>query len=189
MVAPDGSAVKNRFHINEVKTFFGAGIGYRFNRVSVQTGFYAGRKIYTAGPGDYRPKPGSYLDRVDLRKTDADCYIYDIPLSIRYDVVQKRRFSVYAVTGVSSYLLKKEKYRYHYFRSGMYRKIDTTFKGNKNLFSVANFSIGFEQKLSNAFYLQAEPFFKIPLSGLGEGKVRLYSAGLQFGLKYQPLKK
>lgn len=183
--AADASGIKS-ISIDNIKPVYGAGLGYRFNKkLSIQTGFYKGKKIYKAGPGDYKVKPGSYVAKII--SADAECVIYDIPLTIKYDFFQRRRYNIYATSGLSSFILKRETYDMHFFNPmGTYRHMAYTYKNNKNYLSVFNFSLGFEHKISNAIFVQAEPYIKLPIAGLGEGDVKLYSAGLQLGFKYQP---
>jgi hypothetical protein len=188
-VAMDATAL-NRFRIKQMRPVFGAAVGYRINnRLGVQTGFYAGKKIYQAGPGDYKTKPGSYLSMVEMMRIGADCNIYEIPLSIRYDILAGKRSRVYAIAGLTSVIMQRETYDYHYRYNNMYRMLDTTYNGNKHLFSVLNVSAGYEMKISKTLHIQAEPYINFPLSGVGEGKVKLYSTGLRAGIKYTPVKK
>jgi hypothetical protein len=187
-IAGDAIGVK-KFTTKDIKPVYGAGFGYRFNnRLSVQTGFFAGKRIYTAGPDDYRVKPGSYIAKII--SADAECIIYDIPLLMRYDVFQRKKYNIYVTTGLSSFLLKRETYDMHFFNpSGTYRRMSYTYKDNNDFFSIVNVSVGFEHKLSDAFFIQAEPYIKMPLSGVGEGDVKLYSTGLQLGIRYQPVRR
>lgn len=186
-VAGEATGIKN-ISIKETKPVYGIGIGYRFNkRFTVQTGFYFGKKVYAAGAGDYKVKPGSYIAK--FISAQAECYIYDIPLTLRYDVIHRKMSNFYITTGLSSFILKRETYDMHFFNpSGSYRHMPYTYKHNVDYFSVFNLSLGYEHKLSNALYIQAEPYLKVPITGLGEGSVKLHSAGLQLGIRYHPLK-
>ncbi len=187
-IGAEASGVKFlSFPNSPVTPRYGAGVGFQINkRISVQTGFYAGRKKYIGGPGDYHPKPGSYWGMVDIKKVDASCLIYDIPVTLRYNFVQKSALIFYGTAGVSSFIMKKEDYRYHYNYNNYYYISDKSYTGNKNLFSMLIISAGLEKKLGAQFSFLAEPYLSFPLSGVGEGSVKLYSAGLQIGLKYSP---
>ncbi|MEO5999068.1 MAG: hypothetical protein ABIN89_20000 [Chitinophagaceae bacterium] len=186
-VAGDATGIK-KISTKEIKPVYGIGVGYSFNnRLSVQTGFYAGKKIYTAGPDDYKVTPGSYVAKII--SAQAECYIYDIPISVRYNVFQRKMYNVYFTTGLSTYIFKRETYDMHFYNpTGTYRRMSYTYHHNTDYLSILNLSLGFERKLSNAFYIQAEPYLKLPLAGLGEGNVKLYSGGLQLGIKYQHIK-
>lgn len=188
--ADAGSVKLLSFKNNKITAKYGVGVGYQINKkFSVQTGFYASRKKYIAGPGDYNPKQGSYLDTIQIIKVDASCLVYDIPLTLRYNALLKARTIYYVTAGISSFIMKKEDYYYHYLRNYIYDQSSWTYTGNKNLFAVLNFSAGIEKKLSPYVFIQAEPSVSIPLSGIGEGRVKLYSTALQLSIKYQPPKK
>ena len=187
-IAADATDIKS-ISVKQSKPLFGVGIGYGFNkRLSVQTGFYFGKKVYNAGPDDYKVKEGSYIAKII--RADAQCYIYDIPFTIRYDAFHQKKLNLYFTTGLSSYILKRETYDIHFFNPmGSYKFMSYTYTHNVNYLSVFNLSIGYDYKVSESLNILAEPYLKLPLAGLGEGSVKLYSAGLQVGIKYQPLKK
>jgi hypothetical protein len=166
------------------------GIGYQLNKkISVQTGFNISRKKYIAGAGDYNPKAGSYWSTVEIKKVDANCLVFEIPLAVRYNIAKTASAVFYATTGLSSFIMKSEDYDYYYIRNNTWYESSHTYTGNKNLFSVWSLSIGLEKKITSAFSLLAEPSVSIPVSGVGDGRVKLFSAGIQLGAKYQPFKK
>jgi hypothetical protein len=170
---------------------YGVGIGYQLNKkVSIQTGFYASWKKYIAGPEDYNTKHGTYWDTVKILKVDASCLVYDIPIILRYNFLQNRTTTLYTTAGISSFIMKQEDYTYHYndYYNNYHAK-PKTYTGNKNLFAVFDLSAGIEKKISSNFSILAEPSIGIPVGGVGEGSVKLYSTALQLGLKYSPSKK
>lgn len=188
--ADAGSVKLLSFKNSTIVPKYGIGIGYQFSRnLSIQTGFYIASKKYSAGAGDYHVKPGSYWDTYKLTSVDAVCKVYDIPISIRYDFAANGSVKYYAMAGLSSYLMKKEDYNYYYLRWGMPAEKYYTYTGNSHLFSNLNFSLGIEKKISGNLSLQVEPSVSLPISGVGDGKVKLYSASLIAGIKYLPFKK
>ncbi len=180
-----------RFDIQNEGNVYGAEIGYHVNNwLAVQAGFHAGRKIYFAGKGDYKWGSSYPLDSIKSLKIDADCLIFDLPLSLRFDLLHHQSNALYAIAGISSFLMNSEVYNYHITtQSNWYYKSLMKYRGNFDWFSSINLSVGFEQRLFRYFYLQAEPYAKLPIAGVGAGSVKLYSLGLQVGLKYQPLKR
>jgi hypothetical protein len=56
---------------------------------------------------------------------------------------------------------------------------------NNEWFKVLNLSAGVQRAIGERWHLQAEPFVKVPLSGVGEGDVLLSSWGVFMGFKYQ----
>jgi hypothetical protein len=187
LVAPDISSVQFK---NSGKLGFnvGATINYRFsNRWSLQTGLIYTRKMYTAAASDYHPPKGSWTYSIDLDKVEGDCYMWDIPLNIRYDLNTNTRNRFFVSGGLSSYLMKKETYDYYYTYNGVYDHREKSYVTHLNhWFNIMNVSGGFEHSFNRKFSLQLEPYVKIPLQGIGFGSVDLSSYGIYFSLRYKP---
>jgi Outer membrane protein beta-barrel domain len=190
-LGPDIGSVKLfSFNNSSVAAKYGVGVGYQLNKKwSIQTGFYAANKKYTAGPNDYHPKEHSYWSYVTITKVYAECMIYEIPLMLRYNFLQQSSVSYYATIGLSSYLMKEEDYNYHYIAYNVPAEKYYSYTGNKHLFSTLSLSGGIEKKISNVLSLQFEPSVSLPLSGVGDGKVKLFSTAIMLGIKYLPFKK
>ena len=84
--------------------------------------------------------------------------------------------------------MKKEKYKYEYvYPSGTsYSYTHTVNNENKHYFSILTLSGGYTRKISNRLSLTAEPYIKIPLTGIGYCNVKLNSAGLLFSASFNP---
>jgi hypothetical protein len=186
-VASDGNAVQGS-NIKKLSAMYGVGVGYNLNsRFVIQTGLYGGSKRYSADSSAYYRKPG-YWRMVKIRNIDADCFVYNIPLSLRYNITNGRVGKLYGVAGLSSYFMQKETYDYYYsyYNVDSLRHRKEVYGDNNHLFAVLDLSAGYEHKFSKHFSILGEPYLKLPLKGIGEGKVHLYSAGVMFGLKFQP---
>ncbi len=174
----------------KMKLLTGAGFGYTFNnRWTVSSGFYAGRKIYSADKEQYKPTdPLPYYNYIE--KINADCKVYEIPVSIAYNFSSSEKHNVFASVGLSSYIMKRESYDYLYNYSGTsYTNTKTVSNENKHYFSVLTLSGGYKININKTFSLTAEPYFKLPLSGVGYGKVKLNSAGVLFSVDISPFRK
>jgi hypothetical protein len=184
-----GSVKLLTFNKSSIAAKYGIGLGFDISKkLSVQSGIYISNKKYSGGQGDYTAKTGTYLSTVAITKVDALCLIYEVPISIRYRFLQNKHYSFFATTGASSYIMKKEDYNYFYRRYNMPYSKFYSYSGNQHLFSTATVSIGAEKYLSKQFSIQIEPVFSVPLYGVGEGSVKLFSTSLQLGLKYRPFK-
>lgn len=185
----EASGVK-LFSTDKITARYGLGLGYQLNKnISVQTGFYTSSKKYTATGSAYKTKPGSYWNMVDIKTIEANCRVYEIPLSVVYNFTPGKKINVFASAGLSSYIMKKEDYRFYYERYGTAHQANANYKGNKNLFSVLRLSAGIEKKISRNFSITASPGIAIPLSGVGEGEVKLYSTDISIGIKLTPFQK
>lgn len=186
-LAPELSFIKGN-EKGPYKLAYGGGVGYTFsNRWNVQAGVYITQKKYIAGPTDYKAKPGTYYYNLTIYHINAECRITEIPLSVTYNVMQRKRQSIFVSTGFSSLIMNKERYNYHYERiNGAYGNSTYTYRTNNfYLFAATQVSAGYQYKLNNKFSVSASPYIKIPLYGVGEGSVKITSAGMMMGLQYQ----
>lgn len=177
----------------KLKAEFGAGIGYQVSKkFAVRTGFYTGRKVYTADPKDYNPPSNFWSYYPNLKSIDADCKVYEIPVVIDYTISQNKKQSWFVSAGLSSLLMKKETYEYYYKpnTSPTYVTYSRTIENqNKHYFSVLNLSGGYTRNISKSFSLRAEPYAKVALGGIGYGKVKLNSGGVLISAIIKPFAK
>lgn len=175
-----------------LETVKGVGIGYQINeRFSLRTGFYTARKIYTAEAKDYKftGTVGNYYP--NLKSVDGDCIVYEIPLLLNYNFVKGDRSSWFVSGGLSTLLMHQEEYNYYYkpWPTGSYvHKKWAVSDKNKHYFSLVALSAGYTRKLNERLYIQAEPYMRLPLNGVGEGKIELKSAGVLFSIGFKPWK-
>jgi hypothetical protein len=140
-------------------------------------------KNYVATGYDFNYGSSSW----DLDHAVGNCNMLEIPLTLRYDFGRIGKASFFVDGGFSSYLMKKEAYTY-YWKGG--RTSGATYNTNKNyLFSIVTLSAGVEESLCKRLSIQAEPFVKLPLTGIGHGNIQLSSYGISFTLRYTPAQK
>ena len=114
--------------------------------------------------------------------------MWDIPVNVRYNIAPRKSSNFFASAGLSSYLMKEEDYNYFYYYNGNpVNRFRSYYTDDKQWFSVLNLSVGYERKISKTLSLQAEPFFKQPLKGIGFGSVKLNTTGFFISAKYRPL--
>ena len=166
---------------------YGAGLSYNFKkRVTVRAGFYSSKKIYTATPDQYNAPIYPNLTEIY-----ADCRVYEIPVSLSYNFWQRKNHNWFGSAGLSSFLMKNEYYDYRYKTPTGYtynykKEISNE---NKHYFAVLTLSGGYQYQLNKKISLQAEPYVKLPLSGIGLGKVKLNSSGILFTVTVLPFAK
>lgn len=165
----------------------GLHIAYHLNRRwSLNTGIIFTRKNYDAAGKDYNPPKHYWTNYVDLKGLSGYCEMWDIPLNVRYNFTPEKRLQWFANTGLSTYIMRKQYYEYYYTRNNISGVRDWTYESQQNHWlSVLNISGGFEKRLKRPFTLQVEPFAKIPLAGVGFGKMKIATYGAYFILKYR----
>ena len=187
-VGPDLSSVGN--NTGKVKMMLGAGLGFKISeRLSIRSGLFIGRKIYTADPEDYNPPSNFWSYYPNLKSIDADCKVLDIPINLDYKFGLTKTHNWFVSAGASSFFMKKEVYNFYYKPANSQQYVYYTRKfenENKHYFSILNLSGGFSKKISPALTIQAEPYMKIAMKGVGYGKVKLNSAGFVMTASFQP---
>jgi len=167
---------------------YGMGLSYSLSKQwSIRAGFYAGHKIYSADSTEYH---SSYYPP-KLERIDANCLVYEIPVNAVYNFPVSKKHNWFIAGGLSSYLMKEETYEYFYNNAwGQPQYYSHTYKNvNTHIFSVINMSGGYQYHFTDRLSLLAEPNVKIPVSGIGSGKVKLNSGGILFSLGFKPFLK
>jgi hypothetical protein len=174
------------------KTGFSGGIGVSigvFKRISLQTGLKYSVKDYGTDNYGYsfkNPRIKSIISEID-----ASCAVLEIPLIASYQVMEDSRKSIDINAGMSSYFMLKEDYTFRYTaESGIKDRVQHVSGKNQHYFGVVDLSATYYVKLKKKkFKLGLEPFVKIPLTGVGEGRVNLKSSGVSLKLRYDLGKK
>jgi hypothetical protein len=121
--------------------------------LSITTGAAYAKKIYDSDFSLYRPNT-SYVFKVAPTNVHANCDVIDIPLNVNYKVFDNNRNSITVSTGLSSYLMLKEKYSYTY--DGSYqRPQDFEVKNqNQHYLGIANIGVEFQHKINNKISIE-----------------------------------
>jgi hypothetical protein len=167
---------------------YGIGLNYAVSKkLSIRTGFFAGRKKYSADSSEYY---SSYYP-ANLQKIEANCLVYEIPINLVYNFPAAKKHNWFIAGGLSSYLMKKETYDYFYKNAwGQPQYYTRTYKNeNTHIFSVINISGGYQYHFTDRLSLMAEPYVRVPVGGIGSGKVKLNSGGVLFSLGFKPFLK
>jgi hypothetical protein len=168
----------------------GAGIGYSIkDKIVLRTGFYSGHKVYSAAGDSYHGTTAFYQYYPYLEKVNADCKVYEIPFSVIFNFAKRKKHNFFTSAGVSSLLMKKENYDYFYKYTATgttHEKSWSVSNENKHYFSVLTLSGGYQHSLGKKMIFMAEPYIKMPLSGVGAGKVKMGSTGVLFTVGIKP---
>lgn len=160
--------------------------GYRFTRKwSLNTGILYTKKAYTALGEDFYPPKLGWFNSIEIKSVEGDCVMFDIPITIRFNLLALPKTKLFISTGLSTYFMTQETYDYHYTYSGTYGRREMIYRDMEvHPFSIINLSAGIEQTLHKKISLQAEPYLKTPFNGVGFGNIRLNSIGAYLSLKY-----
>lgn len=155
---------------------------YHFSsKLSVSGGVSYSKKIYFADEGiESYPgtNPNWTLDRVN-----ANCDVIDIPINLTYYLNGYSASGFVFGAGLSTYFMLTEDYDIIY--NSPWPEGSQFFRNeNQHFLGVLNASVGYRKQLNPVLSLQAEPYLKIPIQGIGAGDLDLYTSGLRLTLKY-----
>ena len=177
-----GTGINN---LGAVKPVYGAGLQYSSGKLFVRTGVLVTKKIYAAKDKDYNRKGGTWMSNVTFDNINANCKVLEVPVTVGYQIRSNKKINEYVAVGSSSFFMKQEDYLFYFKgQSGNDTTRAAGFKNNSNhYFSSISFSAGIEQKVTRKLSITAEPQIKIPVSGIGFGKIKLYGIGMLLSAK------
>ncbi|TCC98170.1 outer membrane beta-barrel protein [Pedobacter psychroterrae] len=164
------------------------GVGVTKN-LSLQTGVHYSIKDYHTN--NYAYKFSNERVQGLISGVEASCLVLEIPLLVSYRISENYKRSIDLNAGISSYFMLREDYTFKYTpQSGIEDRFVERRNENQHYLSVVDLSATYFIKLKKEqLHLGFEPFVKIPLSGVGEGKVNLKSSGISLRLRYDIDKK
>ena len=160
--------------------------GYKFKKLSIESGLLFVKKNYYSD-GEYFDKSNiPYFNNAKILTVDGYCRMFEIPLNIKYDFIEKKRHSFFATAGLSSYLMNKEFYNYDYIKDGAWHNGSRAYMhSTQNWFSILNLSAGYQLRTGSKTSIRIEPYYKAPLSGVGTGSLPVSSVGINAGVTRQ----
>ena len=191
LLGVDKSTVKFRYG-NDPGYNMGVMGGYHFNdRLSIHSGAIFTQKNYKLAGEDFTAPKGSWVNNYKIENITGYCRMWEVPLLLRYTIRQNNKNSIFLSTGLSSYFMTSENYNYFYYYNGQPVTRNSSYSStDTHVLSIAHLSVGFENRISQNWALQVEPYAKIPLGGVGFGNIRLSSFGVNFSVQHrQPSKK
>ncbi|MBD1386024.1 hypothetical protein IDJ75_12090 [Mucilaginibacter rigui] len=149
---------------------------------SITTGAIYADKPYLANFANYT---SAYKFSSNPESVSASCTVLDIPINVGYQVYNKgvNKFSM--GTGLSSYFMLRENYTFNY--AGGYPGGPATYNirnKNQHIMGILNLNMTYQREISSKFGVAVQPYYKVPLTGIGYGQVNLKSAGVAVGVTW-----
>lgn len=163
-------------------------LGYKFyKKWSLEAGLSLGKKFYyTKGAYFNTSKIRAFMPpNSEIAAVDGNCVMWEIPLSLRYELKSSVKHTLSVSAGVSSYLMNRESYNYYYYSpsSGQNWEFYKSYPSrSKQALSVVQFSAGYTVNLPKVGAVRLEPYVKLPVKGMGVGSIRLQSTGVHISI-------
>ena len=186
VATPDLSFISSSEMLKNPRLALGVMLEHRFaRRWSIQLGVIKSDKVYTATGEQYKWPEIWNAQKARPTEVAANCKVLDIPINIRFDVLEGRRSRWFVSSGVSSYKMLNERYDYTYPQHSYPKWMNWEGSTGSYWLGVLNASVGVEQQIGRNFSLQVEPFWKIPMAEVGFGKIKLQTSGIFISAKYR----
>ncbi|WP_448700024.1 hypothetical protein ACFGVR_22950 [Mucilaginibacter sp. AW1-3] len=189
LAAPDVNGVSS-FHNEQTGLNLAVGFSLKLSpKLSITTGAAYAIKPYQTGLSNYRTNSpgwsaGLWTSNAKPNTVNANCYVLDVPLNINYQLYNKGRNSFTVGTGLSSYIMLKEDYRFN-FPDPAKDGVDVDISNqNQHLLGILNMNVNYQHQLNNKLGLVVQPYLKLPLTQIGFGQVGLQSAGVAVGFNW-----
>ena len=166
---------------------FGLRTDYAFaRRFSVGVGVSFSKKRYCAAGSQYTAKPGFWTDGIAPQVVTSNCRIVELPVELRWYTNGSDRSGFFVGAGANTYLMNLEQFDFDY-EEELPGSIKTWEERgtNKHFFGIGTLTFGYRQTLSRDLILEFAPYAHLPLTGIGQGKVALQSAGVSVGLYFK----
>jgi hypothetical protein len=158
---------------------FGLLAGIRFNNIlTFETGLVFARKYYYSS-GQYfnLQMPGKKV--MSLKGSSK---ILEIPFKLKYDLMLRKRSSIFSSVGLISYLLTDETNDYILEVNGAEMDVTNNYPdASRYLAGAIDISAGYEYQFGKLSSVRIEPYIQIPLKGIGVGKMDILSTGIHLG--------
>jgi len=184
LAAPDingvGSFQQSKVGTNE-GLLFSVGVS---KKLTFSTGAIYSVKPYITPFEDYHTP---YHFPVSPINVTADCRMLDIPLNVGYQVYSKHQNTLSLGTGLSSYIMLHESYKFNYAGGSIYATGPTSYtvpNSNKYFFGVLNLNATFQHQVNSKVGFSVQPYMKLPLTNIGYSQVRLQTTGVAIGINW-----
>ena len=189
VLAPDFTTVGQLNEFTRPGLDVGVTVSHSISRkLSIGTGVILTRKLYNTTDVEQYTVPYNFWSQGwTPDEIFANCKVIDIPINVRYLLVDGKRTSLSASAGLSSYLMLTEEYDYDYGdwpNNGRQPEGWEVRNENNHFFGVYNLSAVLSRRVTQKISLEAEPYLKNSLGGVGWGQVQLKSTGVLFHMKY-----
>jgi hypothetical protein len=164
---------------------FGVLVGYQVNRKwSIEVGSFIEQKFYYSEGKYFNTSKLNLPPTWRIDDVSGNCKMIEVPLSVRYNFSIRKNSTWFSTLGASSYFMKQENYLYNYYY-GSYGPVPHEKRydsASSSLFSNISISGGYTHRLGKVGDLRIEPYIKVPISGIGTGKLPLFSTGIHVGV-------
>ena len=187
LAAPDLSRVKDAA-VKRVGISAGISAGYNINKhFAIEAAALYSKKHYESDYKYFNNSKTNWPSGAQISELRGTCQMIELPLTLRYNFNINNKNKFFAAAGLSSYIMKKESYEYTYSYNSGYgtttqrQAYKAYTNSSQNWLSVLQLSAGWQRNLGKKLALRVQPYYNIPLQGVGIGSLPISGAGVLAG--------
>ncbi len=165
---------------------FGIGLmgGYQVNKhFFFETGLISFRKNYYSLGDAFYEKGASMPSGMIINDLESRSKILEIPIKAGFYFYDSKKIKYFVAAGASAYIMMNERNNYNVTMNGTPEKMVGVYqKNDMKIPAVLNISTGLQHNITGSLKIIIEPYLKLPLQGIGVGKLPVTSAGIQIGI-------
>ena len=165
---------------------FGVGAfgGYQINKhLFLETGLVIFHKNYHSLGNAFYEKGVAMPSGMVINDLESRTKILEIPVKAGFDFYDRKKIQYFITIGASAYIMMNERNSYNVTMNGAPEKMEGVYlKTNTKIPAVINISTGLKRTTLGSVKIIIEPYLKLPLQGIGVGKLPVTSAGIQIGI-------
>ncbi len=169
--------------------YLGLELGYQISkRFELIAGVGVSKKRYLGEGAKYKTEPGFWTDEIVPMEFAGKCTVIEIPVAVNYYFKDANENGWFTSLGATTYLMSSEWYDFIYDPAINRTDLKANWTDNmvnNHLLGVGQVSFGYQHKFGKHTSLQISPYAKIPLTGIGNGAVNLFSTGLRLTARFK----
>lgn len=187
---PSFSSVKNQ-PIPKSGYSLGMLLGYNVNKnIDIETGVLFVKKYFKADGSEFNDNVVKLPQGTSIISLDGAANITQVPLNVIYNFNSKKSSNFFVSANLITNVIHSESYNYKLTGNENFDVLSRSYKkGSDKLFSNLSFGAGYKQNLGKEWKMSVEPYYQLPLSGIGLGDLHIQTFGVNFKISKTVQKK
>ncbi len=187
---PSFSSVKSQ-PIPKAGYSLGMLLGYNVNKnIDIETGVLFVKKYFKAAGEDFNQDFIKVPEGTSIVSLDGAASITQVPLNVIYNFASKTFSHFFVSANLITNVIHSETYNYKLSGNEAFDELSRSYKrGSDNLFSNLSIGAGYTENLGKDWKMSIEPYYQLPLSGIGLGNMRIQTFGINLKISKTVQKK
>lgn len=166
-------------------------LGYTVNKnIEIETGVLFVKKYFKADGSEFNSNIVKLPEGTSIISLDGAADITQVPLNVTYHFNSKKSSNFFVSANLITNVIHSESYNYKLTGNENFDELTRSYKkGSDNLFSNLSLGIGFRENLGKDWRMNVEPYYQLPLSGIGLGDLRIQTFGINLKISKTVQKK